>query len=723
MAALHSTRAAANLSRPLPQPHRPDSPSSLSVFLTNLRLLDLDLLPDWPEISPMTFATSGAGVQGQKRRVQCVEWALFRLFSLWDPQEAANVRTLVVLLPSFAADAPVLQKLKPFFPPLDQMQSLNLRAALLRALENAKKTGVLGRDSVIRKTMLDECKGERLEEVLAYFSTAVLKRAVARDAHRGGRHPSLAAKLVMEERGYQGNNAELIALVAAHRSSLRQFLERKDVARTRYGDFARLLNIKERALARRSEMVHDLEQQGGGVTVSETARAEMCRTVQTNWSGNERWMNALVGDPGSSSGRGLLSEPFDTVWLRVQQGTIMELEESGGDLLDQLDSRVRVQRERLKEWDAFRVKAFHHKPGQPPSSPATHAETNPARGLDLKFVHHQDLQVGRSQAHAPSLDRGNQPLEEYAGIVDELQHQLTQIRSRRMVPCRLLSGPRARSSDADDQDAVSEISDLGPPSAGPDVPRRLPNETENASIERFELPPKDITTAQLYDHDTQVLDPAGRKILWEPSSPNQSPRPSAVRQAAFHEPESSMESRHAPTPTQQLADHVLELMNSVSPSPNKHDKPRHTLSLAQRTRLSMARTDNLFLEGEEPESPLEPVAVDKAMARPGLSVVDSSALADHDAPKDLASRTRRSMAGFEKAKHKAQLERRRSQRKSRAPPRKESSLFPTVEEEWGPEAGNPVCEEDMEAVFRSRPRIKASPIPSPTRDLSQDSRA
>lgn len=66
-------------------------PSPLALFLTNLRLLDLDLLPDWPAISTETFVSSGAGVQGQKKRVHCVEWALFRLFSIWDPEETAGV--------------------------------------------------------------------------------------------------------------------------------------------------------------------------------------------------------------------------------------------------------------------------------------------------------------------------------------------------------------------------------------------------------------------------------------------------------------------------------------------------------------------------------------------------------------------------------------------------------------------------------------------------------
>lgn len=62
----------------------------LTLFLKNLKLLDLDLLPDWPGISSETFST-GTTAQGQKKRIQCVEWALFQLFALWDPEEAAKV--------------------------------------------------------------------------------------------------------------------------------------------------------------------------------------------------------------------------------------------------------------------------------------------------------------------------------------------------------------------------------------------------------------------------------------------------------------------------------------------------------------------------------------------------------------------------------------------------------------------------------------------------------
>lgn len=73
------------------QAHVASTASNLSLFLANLRLLDLDLLPDWPDVNTLTFSNKDAA-QGQKKRVQCVEWALYQLFMLWDPEEARNVR-------------------------------------------------------------------------------------------------------------------------------------------------------------------------------------------------------------------------------------------------------------------------------------------------------------------------------------------------------------------------------------------------------------------------------------------------------------------------------------------------------------------------------------------------------------------------------------------------------------------------------------------------------
>ena len=71
-------------------PQIPTCASNVLLFLTNLRLLDLDLEPDWPDIIPSTFSAKDAA-GGQKKRIQCVEWALYQLFSLWDHNDAESV--------------------------------------------------------------------------------------------------------------------------------------------------------------------------------------------------------------------------------------------------------------------------------------------------------------------------------------------------------------------------------------------------------------------------------------------------------------------------------------------------------------------------------------------------------------------------------------------------------------------------------------------------------
>lgn len=68
----------------------PTCTSNVLLFLTNSRLLDLDANPDWPDITPTTFSAKDAA-GGQKKRIQCVEWALYQLFCLWDYNDAQNV--------------------------------------------------------------------------------------------------------------------------------------------------------------------------------------------------------------------------------------------------------------------------------------------------------------------------------------------------------------------------------------------------------------------------------------------------------------------------------------------------------------------------------------------------------------------------------------------------------------------------------------------------------
>ena len=436
------------------------------------------------------------------------------------------------------------QKLKPFFPPLDQMQSLNLRAALLRALEQAKQNGVLGRDSAIRKTMLDECKGERLEDVLAYFSTAVLKKAVAdADAANEDHHPAVATELALENKGYKGDDAELGALVLAHRASLRRILERKQVARSQFRDFADLLSVMERRVARRNEVVRAHEENGSSETVSENAREEMRRTVRGNWPGNERWMQTLLLGDSCDKGSGLLAMPFDRVWRRVQQGRLAELEEDKGGLLEQLESRVKVQKERLARWNAFRNEMMEYETASSPSRSKTQGGGKATKGIDLSLGGHQDLHF-LPATQTTGIGRKDPPLmEEYGDLVNGLRANLAQIRNPTSKTTGFLALHRRRSLDGGEEGAVSDISELEDELESEEVaPGQLPAEAFKERVElarRLPVRPKlsqleesqhsptidpsravtarEASTApQLLDHDAEILDASSRRSLWTP---------------------------------------------------------------------------------------------------------------------------------------------------------------------------------------------------------------
>lgn len=69
------------------------SGSNITVFLRNLYLLNLDQHFDWPSICTESFSTKGAQ-QNQKHRIRCTEWALYRLFEIWDIEETHEVGTV-----------------------------------------------------------------------------------------------------------------------------------------------------------------------------------------------------------------------------------------------------------------------------------------------------------------------------------------------------------------------------------------------------------------------------------------------------------------------------------------------------------------------------------------------------------------------------------------------------------------------------------------------------
>lgn len=628
--------------------------------------------------------------------------------------------------------------MQPFWPPVEPLQSINLRAALFRCLDQAKKKGTLGRDTVLRKTMLDECKGERLEEVLAVFSTAVLKKLV-REEHNPYGQP-IALQLATENFSYTGERTLLSILNLAHRGVINKELCQKQVVRAQLEDFRELLDLKERKIVRRQEQLKELastraDENSIGPEESELLSAK----VQKNWSGNNEWLQTILHGDGRFEKYGMLTQPFDEVWKRVATSSVTEIEDGKKiGFINQLDARVEQQNHRLAKWQNFR-KEFSKGANAEKSPSKILSQQHQKKGIDLKFGGHGALQI--TQKVLESTETSTFVLsEEYNQLIAKVGNDLAQLgrKDRERSPRKPKSPFKTDGSQVVDKLDDSKIFEK---STVPDQKSPSPLAVDKAdgwdstdSDEHFEDHIKTIPynrsepitqskmkskelTAEKFE-DSESID-SSEDIQMDS---NQEAKEALVN--AMPQLQNPISPIPAPlhrlnTDSEMMADEILLSMATASPSPTK-PKSRHILSLAERTRMSMARTSRPDFDDIPDLSPTKP-GISALSSRPTIKISG-----DTDPHADLITRTRQSMSGFAAAQKKAELDRRRSV-KAATKKSRESSYFPppfsaTAEDEEGSEGwekadrvglieGN--VDADYESVFKSRPKIALSPAISP----------
>ena len=67
--------------------------TTLSLVITNLRLLEIEKRDDWPKASEQTFLTLD-WTQIRVENIRFTEWILYRLFEIWDAdltKEVSNI--------------------------------------------------------------------------------------------------------------------------------------------------------------------------------------------------------------------------------------------------------------------------------------------------------------------------------------------------------------------------------------------------------------------------------------------------------------------------------------------------------------------------------------------------------------------------------------------------------------------------------------------------------
>ncbi|CAI6337469.1 unnamed protein product [Periconia digitata] len=728
---------AAARSNPLP-------PSDIKLFVTNLRLLDLDIRTDWPNITVQTFSSKNAD---QKQRIGASEWALFRLFEIWDPAET--------------------NQLRPFFPPLEPLQSRNLRIALHRSLDTLKKEGVLGREAVLRKTMMDECKGDKFFEVLCMFSTAVLKKVQASKPSRKKATPAVANRLANAQNLSSHAQDSLIPLSIVHKASLSNVLKRKDEKRTRFAQFEELLDSKADSINQRLRKSKETPK-SRKPAMSEKEVDSFKQQLKDSWIGDQKWIDVMLhGDDVQAEGA-FLARSFRSVWRAIEQG--LQPEEASPDmgLMENLQSRVQEQQTRLSRWKSF------HAEFQAQGSAPSESDIKPTVAVkEFKFDDHLQLQLPKTFSKNECSPKASlRP--EFESILSEMDEELSRVATAKHNRSSLLRSRRQRSSlespIRQDMPRKTSRSGIVPPveQLRPMKPSPPSEEQYQESVPARQLPvylrtsnlatppvdseltlvaaPSTYDNATIASHSSESLSDQDHS----PHAPNLTSDPLPTITTTLHQqPVTSLLPSPSPTPSpsssppsapsyfpsepplleapqltseETLAAQIVSTIGDATPSPVKKKQPR--LSLMERTRMSMSNTNTFQPIPESPPLPSPSLPTAYEDDEEGLPTTATRP------QQSLLERTRQSMATMNPPKPRASLappqhrdmnsSRRKSSRQSIFPvnqfdtPRSRKSIQAIEESqtelESTPKEDLFSDEVDYDRVFKSRPKIATSPV-------------
>lgn len=639
------------------------------------------------------------------------------------------------------------QKLKPFFPPLEPLQSLNLRAALYRCLNELKKNGVLGRESVLRKTMLDECKGEKFLEILALFSTTVLKKVLSIKAGNR-RQTAVAVQYSTASALSAEKQALLLPLSIAYKVALLRILHRKNENRQRYAAFNDLLVNKAKAIHQRLHQAKATPR-SKRLQISDRDVAVIKRQLTDHWIGDQKWLDVMLHGDRDHTNEAFLITSFDGVWKMVEEGHKPEEATPEKGLLEKLQLRVQEQQTRLQNWRTLHTK-FHKNEMLPTMSRLRAQSSTPP----VNFTKHLDIQVrsARSEDREPTPMLHLRP--EYSNIIFDMHTEL-----KNMLPSTSYQSTGSRLRRASIPHAARQRQKTAPnPSQAKDVSMSTHRKERTASRERKDYLGHSPFQGSTYEPTVMRID-SEATLIGQPSTgssttpapplqPSQSSHPSSMQDSiANHRDISEVTSElsastdallpeflesiaspasPSPLPTPSLppeppvlqqalsiledsvADQIISSVANATPSPTKKSQPR--LSLLERTRMSMAHTGNF-----------QPV-IEDSLALLELPFEEPQEVA-LDRRASLLDRTRLSMAAMSQSTRPLPKKGRKSTaRHSNFPvnqfdtPRNRKS-FHTLEE--AKSGGTTPKEElfsddiDYDRVFKSRPRVAQSPIFSP----------
>lgn len=617
--------------------------------------------------------------------------------------------------------------------------------------------------------MLDECKGDKFHEILALFSNAVLKKVLTAQSENE-RDAAIARKLATAPTMSVKSQKSLLPLAIAHKAALMNVLKRKDEKRRQFLRFEALLNAKLGQVNQRLRKCKDTPR-AKRPAVSQKEAEAVKKQLKANWIGNQKWLDIMLYGDNVQPEDAFLNNHFDKVWRTVKMGLNLEDAVPEAGLLENLQSRVQEQQTRLQKW-----KQFHNELQKDNLESSSTTAKAPPAAKEFKFDNHLQYQL------PPSKQTSDKPVQrpalrpEYHDVLFDMDYELSRVitakPNRPTVP-RLTratssssslqqhaqSGVNVRSNSIPKTTAgtVARTKPIPPPkkrpeaylssalSSRPVVPVTKPKDLEATLIDRSSIQttapvphsPEPLTNEQKLpvseSRDGELLSPTSSPPPAINNSPlpiQDSPSPSQNLSSTYsYESPTPIFEPPSLDPEEALAEQIINAIGAATPSPVKKPQPRMSMSLMERTRMTLSRTPSLDPHSNPiPESPDLPL--------PTIVAPESSIDPESDAPHPttLLERTRLTMATRPRASlgpsNTATSQKDKASRKSKS----RNSLFPVNQfdtprtrrsfelleqdktAEKTPKDMLLSDQVDYDRVFKSRPRVATSPIRSPVED-------
>ncbi|KAF3170408.1 hypothetical protein TWF788_010158 [Orbilia oligospora] len=374
----------------------------VALLLTNLRLLDLPVYQDLP-IDDETFSLG-------KNKSRAFELIAHHIFDRYDPIESKS---------RFAGNWPIYEP----------AQSKNFRAAIVNWLTDLKKSGALHNAIIIRKSMFDECQGDRYEELLLFLSTMALKKVVQRE-HKDHTGDSIA----LDEALSTHPDLDTVNILnIAYQNSLRNTLQHRFVDKKKWFLASRRLEEQGRLVSEREQATAIARESRKGLGIKES---DITSVWEKNWVGDQSIYKLLLPDRDDATERELWSNASFKKLL--QTGTFNKpcASNGSGSTVKTMEDAVKAHESRLARWKEYNYQFLKERTGSKKSLPGKKVSfaADVGGGLGVDFNKHQNL-----HASAFTLQEGTQlPIpstdDEFGKLFNSMRKELQTIRvSRRKL--------------------------------------------------------------------------------------------------------------------------------------------------------------------------------------------------------------------------------------------------------------------------------------------------